>query len=376
MADNRGLTAQVRVAALSIHADYRCGRTGQCCAPPWDVPVEVASFQSIEAGYREGRLPVVQPFSVDAPPPGYAAVLRRETDGACACLDRSTQLCRVHGQLGEQALPSACRLFPRIARTDPSGTVVTLSHYCPTAARMLLRDGVPLAVVEAPPAFPPGDYDGLVADDLPPLLHPHMLMGYDDYAAWEAHAVSVCAVAPTVWLALATLTRDAERMRTWRPGGVTLQTRLGEIAQDRLVPVAGPPPVAWFEIRMREVMDAVPVHLQRSPLMKIFRALGLPGGSGFTPEVPGASHAPALRYLAAHALGNWCAYQGRGLRTYVRSLEAAAAVLVTTAAGQIDAAGDTGFIAAVRDADLLLRHLASSEALATVWSLREGPVVR
>ena len=363
------------MVALSIHADYRCGRTGRCCATPWDVPVEVASFQSIKAGCREGRLPVVRPFAGDAPPSGYSAVLRREADGACACLDRSTGLCRVHGQLGESSLPSACRLFPRIARTDAMGTVVTLSHYCPTAARMLLRDDVPLAVVEAPSAFQPGDYDGLVADDLPPLLHPHMLMGYDDYAAWEAHAVAVCALAPTVWVALATLARDAERMRTWRPGDVTLRARLGEIAGDGLAALTGPPPVAWFEDRMREVMEAVPVDLQRSPLLDRFRTLGLPGGSGFMPEVPGSSHAPALRYLAAHALGNWCAYQGRGLRTYVRSLEAAAAVLVTTAAGQVDAAGDAGFIAAVRDADLLLRHLASSEALATAWSQREGAAV-
>ena len=417
------------MAALSIHASYRCGQTGLCCATPWDVPVEAAPFEAIEAGRQSRRLPVVQPFSVDAPPPGYAAVLRREADGACACLDRSTRLCTVHGVLGEQALPTACRLFPRIARTDALGTVVTLSHYCPTAARLLLRDDVRLAVVEAPPAFPPGDYDGLVADDLPPLLHPHMLMGYDDYAAWEAHAVAVCAAAPTVWTALATLTSHAERMRTWRPGAETLLARLHEIAGDGLALVESPPPVAWFEGRMREVMEAVPAHLQRSPLLGRFRTLGLPGGlaargaspaafaergiptgsgalpsntpgilghralpsgrlvrlgatrdlhhglPGFTPEVPGASHAPALRYLAAHAMGNWCAYQGRGLRTYVRSLEAAAAVLVTTAAGQVDLTADEGFIAAVRDADLLLRHLASSEALATVWSQREGPAV-
>ena len=360
------------MAALSIHASYRCGQTGLCCATPWDVPVEAAPFEAIEAGRQSRRLPVVQPFSVDAPPPGYAAVLRREADGACVCLDRPARLCRVHGVLGEQALPTACRLFPRIARTDALGTVVTLSHYCPTAARMLLSDDVPLAVVDAPPAFPPGDYEGLSADDLPPLLHPHMLMGYDDYAAWEAHAVSVCASAPTVWLALATLARDVEQMRTWRPGGVTLQATLDAVAGDGLVPVAGPPPVAWFEDRMREVMEAVPAHLRRSPLLGRFRTLGLPG---FVPEVPGASHAPALRYLAAHALGNWCAYQGRGLRTYVRSLEAAAAVLVTTAAGQVDLTAAEGFIAAVRDADLLLRHLASSEALATVWSQREGPAV-
>ena len=430
MADNRGLTEHGRIAALSIHADYRCGRTGLCCRTPWDVPVEPAPFLTIETARRDGRLPVVQPFAGATPPPGYRAVLRRDGEGSCVCLDAPTRLCRVHGVLGEQALPTACRLFPRVARTDALGTVVTLSHYCPTAARMLLRDDVPLAVVEAPPAFPPGDYEGLSADDLPPLLHPRMLMGYDDYAAWEAHAVSVCASAPTVWTALATLTRDAEQMRTWRPGAATLQARLDEIAGDGLVEVAGPPPVAWFEDRMREVLVAVPVHLQRSPLMERFRALGLPGGlaargaspaafaerciptgsvalpsntpgilghralpsgrlvrlgatrdlhhglPGFTPEVPGASHAPALRYLAAHALGNWCAYQGRGLRTYVRSLEAAAAVLVTTAPGQVDLAGDEGFLAAVRDADLLLRHLASSEALAGTWSQYEGPAVR
>lgn len=364
------------MAALSIHADYRCGRTGLCCRTPWDVPVEPAPFQAIETARRDGRLPVAQPFAGDTPPLGYRAVLRRDGDGACACLDASTRLCRVDGVLGEEALPTACRLFPRIARTDAAGIVVTLSHYCPTAARMLLRDDVPLTVVEAPAAFPPGDYDGLVADDLPPLLHPRMLMGYNDYAAWETHAVAVCAAAPTVWTALATLTSHAERMRTWQPGGATLQATLDAVAGDGLVPAAGPPPVTWFEDRMREVMEAVPAHLQRSSLLGRFRTLGLPGGSGFVPEVPGASHAPALRYLAAHALGNWCAYQGRGLRTYVRSLEAAAAVLVTTAAGQVDLAADEGFIAAVRDADLLLRHLASPEALATVWSQREGPAVR
>ena len=355
------------MAALSIHADYRCGQTGLCCTTPWDVPVEPAAFQAIETARRDGRLPVAQPFAGDTPPSRYRAVLRRDGDGACACLDRHTRLCTVHGLVGEEALPTACRLFPRIARTDALGTVVTLSHYCPTAARMLLRDDVPLAVVEAPPAFPTGDYDGLVADDLPPLLHPRMLMGYDDYAAWESHAVSVCASAPTVWTALATLARDAERMRTWRPGGVTLMGRLEDIAGDGPAPAAGPPPVAWFEGRLREVMGAVPAHLQRSPLLGRFRTL-----SGFTPEMPGVSHEPALRYLAAHALGNWCAYQGRGLRTFVRSLEAAAAVLATIAAGQVDAAGDAGFIAAVRDADLLLRHLASSEALAEAWSQCEA----
>lgn len=362
------------MVALSLHADYRCGRTGQCCRTPWDVPVEAMPFDRMAAGVRAGLLPVEQPFAADAPAPGYAAMLRREADGACACLDRSTQLCRVHGVLGAPALPVACRLFPRIARTDPWGTVVTLSHYCPTAARTLLRGDVPLAVVEAPEAFPPGDYDGLVADDLPPMLTPQVLMGCAEYAGWEAHAVAVCASAGTVWAALATLARDAERMRTWRPGGTTLLAHLHDIAMDGLVAAATPPEPAWVWERWREVMEAVPLDLQRSPLLDRFRSR--PGaGLHAAPDPLAKCHGPALGYVAAHALGNWCAYQGQGVRTYVRSLEAAAAVLVTLAARQADeVSGDGGqaFITAVRDADLLLRHLASAEALARVWSQREA----
>ena len=63
--------------------------------------------------------------------------------------------CRMHATLGHDALPLACRQFPRVTVEDPRGVSVTLSHYCPTAAGLLERDtAAPFTIVLDPPAFP------------------------------------------------------------------------------------------------------------------------------------------------------------------------------------------------------------------------------
>ena len=70
--------------------------------------------------------------------------------GACVSFERgmggATSQCAIHRVLGHDALPSACRHFPRAAVTDDLGTFVTLSHFCPTAASMLFRDDVELSM--------------------------------------------------------------------------------------------------------------------------------------------------------------------------------------------------------------------------------------
>ena len=50
-------------------------------------------------------------------------------------------LCAIQRQMGHDQLPSACRHFPRVVVLDPRGTFITLSHVCPTAARMLIAGG-------------------------------------------------------------------------------------------------------------------------------------------------------------------------------------------------------------------------------------------
>jgi hypothetical protein len=64
----------------------------------------------------------------------------------------------------------------------------------------------------------------------------------------------------------------------------------------------------------------------------------------------------ACGFLAAHAFANWTAHLGQGLRSWLRSVEAAY-VLVN----------ELG----VRQTDLLLRHLADPNELARVWSRAE-----
>lgn len=355
------------MVALTIHADYRCGHSGQCCRTPWDVPVEASARAAIETGLRERRLPMVDAFAAGFPPAHYSGVLRRE-HGACVLYDQTSHRCTVHSRLGEAALPVTCRQFPRIARIGPRGVAITLSHFCPTAARMLLRDDVPLAVVEQPPAFPTGEYEGLEADEWPPLLHPAMLMDDESYDAWEAHVVWRCATVPSLWSALATIRRDATVLARWRPGDGPLLRAVLDCRSWDTVPAAAPAP-AWVLTRVCDARQAVPEADPDADLGVESAGLG-PASVALEPF-----ERAALRLVAAHGFASWCAYQARGLAAHVRSLETVAAVLLTEVARLGPSTLDQArFLAAVRGTDFLLRHEASREALAAVWNRRERDV--
>src|SRR5205823_14603361 len=100
-------------------------------------------------------------------PDETAALVARGAAGDCVFYRRHSGLCVIHRDLGQPMLPAACRHFPRLAVRDARGTFISLTHRCPPAAALLFRDDVPIEIVEAPPAFPDVDYEGLVvaADD-------------------------------------------------------------------------------------------------------------------------------------------------------------------------------------------------------------------
>jgi hypothetical protein len=87
-------------------------------------------------------------------------------------------------------------------------------------------------------------------------------------------------------------------------------------------------------------------------------------------------HAPLKRYLAAKAFASWTAYQGRGLLTIVRGLDAALALVRVEAARQCRDAHRTLDEALMREAfryaDYSLNHLASGDELAEAWSSAES----
>ena len=369
------------VFALSFHADYRCANSGACCSVDWDVPVEVPVYRSLADALARGRITQQEsadgggaPFIVgDNLPEDTGAIFARTSEGQCVFFHRDSRLCSIHRDVGESHLPSTCRHFPRVAVSDRRGTLISLTHYCPTAAKSLFRTDVPIEVVESPPAFPPGDYSGLTvsAEEWPPLVHPSMLSDMASYAAWEHHMVRRCAdPALSPESVIATLERDARLVRRFRPGEDSLLALIAQLPTDT-VAAAAPETLQNSLAHHAGVINAVPDEFKPAP-----DEAGLDDAYARFVRRPWADwQAPMKRYLAAKAFANWTAYQGRGFLTIVHGLDAALALVRLEAARQCrDAARllDADLLLeAFRAADFSLNHLAVAEELAQGWSAAE-----
>jgi hypothetical protein len=241
-------------------------------------------------------------------------VASRHADGTCTFFEDDSHLCAIHHAAGYAALPLTCRMFPRVVLHDGRGTLISLSHFCPTAAGLLFEPGQswpPVGIVEAPPALTDvGPLEGLDARDVwPPLLRPGVMMDLESYAAWERLGIELLAregIAPDV--SLDALAAATGRIAWWSPEETvpllhTVHDAFGMLA---------PPPTAVLDV-----------------------------------------HEPALkRWLAARLFGNWIAYQGDGLQAIVRFLRGCLATFTS------ELARDGNALEAIRRSDLLIVHKA------------------
>jgi len=367
------------VFALSIHADYKCRHSGACCTADWDVPVELPLYRSLDDALKRGHVAPAAtanhsatPLIIDDDlPEDAAAMVARTPSGDCVFYHRHSGLCVIHRDLGEPMLPSTCRHFPRLAVRDVRGTFISLTHFCPTAAALLFRDDRAIEIVEAPPAFPEADYEGLVIakDDWPPLLRPELLSDVEGYAAWERHMVARCAdSALTPESVIATLERDAGIVRSVRPEhGDSIVGAIASLPPDG-VHATAPYTLESSLVHHADVMRAVPDDWRPEPdeggLDAIYQRDVQPHWTAW--------HAPLKRYLAAKAFASWTAYQGQGLLTIVRGIDAALALVRVEAARQCRDMGrsvDEELLReAIRHADFALNHLAGGDELAERWS--------
>jgi Fe-S-cluster containining protein len=334
---------------LSFHATYRCRDSGACCTAGWPIPVEADRIDGLTAvALRSGMRRATRGddatdalvMPTDAPAETPALLTTRA--GACVFYDPATgHHCRVHRAAGHAALPLACRQFPRVVVVDPRGASITLSHFCPTAAALLdSRD--PIRIVDNVPAFPSdGEYVGLDARaSLPPLLRPNLLMDWDAVSLWERLSVALITTdAASTVDTLARLRAVVDDVRNWRPGEGALTTRIETAFATGQCRDSHTPPAAEL---IADILDAVSSDLRMSST---------------APHEPRPPEHIARRFLAAHAFASWTLHMGRGLRTWLRSLEAADALL------------NSGY--GVRGADRLLRHLADPAALARRWARAE-----
>jgi hypothetical protein len=293
-----------RVSSLTIHADYTCRNAGACCRAGWPIPIEPALQHELDAARACGRL-----------------VMPAECAGACAYYEPpdpragAAGRCAIHHQLGFALKPSSCRHFPRVALLDSRGVSITLSHFCPTAASMLFRTDVPLAITSSPPAFAGDDeYEGLDAREvMPPLLRPGMLWDYEGYDAWEHHAVALFGrdgIAPET--ALGILASAATEIEGWRP-------TLGRLAD------------------------------------YVARVFSLLGGGATPSRTPGPATATTdtvvNRYLAARLFASWIPYQADRLRALVDDLARTHRILREEAAR-----AGASLLEAIRATDLRVVH--------------------
>jgi hypothetical protein len=281
------------VRCLSVHANYRCQHSGDCCTSGWPIPDD-----------KGGLLPM--------------------TAHGCAFHNAGLHRCEIHAADGHDALPLACRQFPRVTVQDPRGVSVTLSHYCPTARGLLSTYAGPVTVVDDAPAFPAdGEYVGLDARaSLPPSLCPDVLMDWESWWEWECLSVELCNLNETPRQIVARLSVAVEHVRMWRPGQGELIDRVHEA----------------FRTALTNPTNLTPPHEQNPT------------------NLPNRSHL-TNRLLASHAFANWTAHLGEGLRTWLRSLETVVFLL------------EEGWT--VREVDLWLRHFADPRLLAKVWSTVE-----
>lgn len=313
----RGATAYhrlVRAFCLSIHARYACGRSGACCTAGWPIPIERTRVDALRDRGLLDRAAAGAPLLKGPLHDGAGAPLLLGTTaaGACVFFDAAHgRLCSIQRQAGAGLMPSACQHFPRVALRDGRGIFVTLSHYCPTAARLLLSAG-PIAIVDAPASLSlDGRVEGLDATAvLPPLLRPGMLMDLDGYSAWERRALDILDDGGWSAREAVDIIREATAEAAgWKPGRETLAACVADAFAR-----------AHAARRARS-------RGERSPLDR-----------------------PAKAFLASHLFASWQAYQNGGVRAVVAALEDAFARVAP-------AGTEAAFLAAVRAADLELRHI-------------------
>ena len=307
---------------LSIHSPYACAHSGACCTAGWPISAEPPLLAALSRHDLGPAWTAERAFEIASSPEGPVSILRTDRH-ACVFYERDRRRCAIHRQAGPAALPTACRNFPRITLTDRRGVFITLSHFCPTAAALLLDDR-DITIVEAPASLSlNGAVEGLDATSvLPPLLRPGMLTDAEGYAAWEAEAIAV-------WNdrryaaedALAIVSAATDDVCKWRPGTETLVTR-AHGAFDRARAAWNRPPAP------------------QTPLQQAIKS-----------------------FLAAHQFASWHAYQDGGLHAVVRAVEIAYTTLGEELAARLRPGRPehcrrtrTPFITAVRAADFRLRH--------------------
>ena len=353
----------VRTYCLSLHASYGCRHSGACCSA-WTVPAEphVIAIVRDRKLRPSGGGPVFIPEARGSGPPHIA----HGVDGGCVFRER--RRCTIHREAGEMALPVSCRHYPRVVLRDPRGTLVSFSHYCPTAAALLFQDEPVRTVAAGSSVSIREPVEGLDARGaLPPLIHPGMLADLDGYDAWERTVIDTLMCAPHLSRALDVIASATEEVRRWTPAdGALTKTVTAAFTAASESTIRG----AWSSAALDIVgtLNRGEVTLDKHQDLEI-------AWQRLAPPERVDLHRPVANYLAARAFANWVAYQGHGLRTVVAWLRACHDVLrsvaLSRAASTLRPLAPVDLLESIRVTDMVMLHTIDSHAFSRAAAVFE-----
>lgn len=313
----------------------------------------------------------------------FGGLLATDSAGRCALYHADTLpaatagRCAIHSQLGASALPQACRQFPRVAVLRPGSTALSLSHFCPTATRLLEGGSDGVEVVEAPASLLVEPLEGLDlrSTTVPPLLRPDAAFSWAAFEVWERFVVSQLTDSRLpIPRALARVIWCAEMLRQWRLGQGPLEDCSTRILDDSShearaggawdVSLAGA--VRAYDF----VRGTVPADIRPPRLPPDERAWR------HAVELWRSSPRPWRRYLAARFWASWVVHDSAGLRSAVRWLLLVNDVLLVELSGG-PTVSNHSLVEAIRRSDLLLVHLLDPATMARRLSeLERDPLER
>lgn len=124
---------------VSSEQRFTCEQCGMCCRGAWVVvtPAEVERYRKVGAArWYTGGGAIAEGVAIDPFEPvahGHYRI-RKRADGACGFLSDDNR-CRIHEELGGEAKPLACRVFPFRFHPVEGRPLVTTSASCPTIVK-------------------------------------------------------------------------------------------------------------------------------------------------------------------------------------------------------------------------------------------------
>ena len=139
----------------SYYHDFRCiaASCPDSCCKEWDVQVDACSaqfYRSLSGPLGDRLREVLHDEDSE--------VIMTIIDGRCP-MWRGDGLCRIHAELGEEALCKTCREFPRLTHDYGDFRELGLELSCPEAARIILTTPAAPALQEEMPGGEEPEYD-------------------------------------------------------------------------------------------------------------------------------------------------------------------------------------------------------------------------